>query len=70
MNMIKNSSLVSFIAVTDIFYVVYKGMADNFRMLEYFVLAIVVYSVLTGFVLIVTNLLNRAFKGTVAEVAV
>ncbi|MDD3149489.1 MAG: amino acid ABC transporter permease, partial [Candidatus Gastranaerophilales bacterium] len=33
-NLIKNSSLVSFIAVTDIFYVVYKGAADDFRIYE------------------------------------
>jgi len=70
MNLIKNSSLVSFIAVTDIFYVVYKGMADNFRVWEYFVLAVVVYSVLTGFVLLVTNILNRIYKIPVAEVNV
>jgi len=70
MNLIKNSSLVSFIAVTDIFYVVYKGMADNFRVWEYFTLAVVVYSVLTGFVLLVTNILNRIYKIPVAEVNV
>ena len=70
MNMIKNSSLVSFIAVTDIFYVVYKGIADNFRMCEYFVLAIVVYASLTGFVLLLTNVLNRLFKIPTVEVVV
>lgn len=62
MNLIKNSSLVSFIAVTDIFYVVYKGVADNFRMVEYFVLAVVLYSTMTGFVLVLTNILNRIYK--------
>jgi len=70
MNLIKNSSLVSFIAVTDIFYVVYKGIADNFRIWEYFILAVVVYSVLTGFVLLVTNILNKIYKIPVAEVNV
>lgn len=62
MNLIKNSSLVSFISVTDIFYVVYKGIADNFRIYEYFILAIVVYCTLTGFVLLVTNILQKIYK--------
>lgn len=70
MNLIKNSSLVSFIAVTDIFYVVYKGIADSYRIYEYFILAIIVYCSLTGFVLLVTNILQRIFKLPVAEVKV
>lgn len=67
MNLIKNSSLVSFIAVTDIFYVVYEGIADSYRVYEYFILAIVVYCSLTGFVLLLTNVLNNIFK--IPEVA-
>lgn len=70
MNLIKNSSLVSFIAVTDIFYVVYKGIADSYRIYEYFILAIILYCSLTGFVLLVTNILNRVFKLPAAEVRV
>lgn len=62
MNLIKNSSLVSFIAVTDIFYVVYEGIADSYRIYEYFILAILVYCSLTGFVLLITNILNNIFK--------
>lgn len=62
MNLVKNSSLVSFITVTDIFYVVYKGIADSCRIYEYFALAILVYCSLTGFVLLLTNILNRIFK--------
>jgi len=62
MNLIKNSSLVSFIAVADIFYVVYKGIADSYRIYEYFILAIVVYCCLTGFVLLVTNILQKIYK--------
>lgn len=67
MNLIKNSSLVSFIAVTDIFYVVYEGIADSYRVYEYFILAIIVYCSLTGFVLLLTNILNKMFK--IPEVA-
>lgn len=70
MNLIKNSSLVSFIAVTDIFYVVYKGIADSYRIYEYFILAIIVYCSLTGFVLFVTNILQKIFKLPVAEVRI
>lgn len=62
MTLIKNSSLVSFISVTDIFYVVYKGIADSYRIYEYFILAIVVYCSLTWFVLLVTNILQKAYK--------
>lgn len=70
MNLIKNSSLVSFIAITDIFYVVYKGIADSYRIYEYFILAIIVYCSLTGFVLFITNILQRIFKLPAAEVRV
>lgn len=62
MNLIKNSSLVSFITVMDIFGVVYKGIADSYRVYEYFILAIVVYCALTGFVLLVTNILQKIYK--------
>lgn len=68
MNLIKNSSLVSFIAVSDIFYVVYKGIADSYRIYEYFILAIVLYCSLTGFVLFVTNILYKIFKFPTAQV--
>lgn len=70
MNLIKNSSLVSFIAVVDVFYVIYKGIADTYRIYEYFILAIIVYCSLTGFVLLVTNVLQRIFKLPAAEVSV
>lgn len=68
MNLIKNSSLVSFIAVTDIFYIVYKGIADSYRIYEYFILAIILYCSLTGFILLVTNILYKIFKLPSAEV--
>lgn len=70
MNLIKNSSLVSFIAVTDIFYVIYKGISDSYRIYEYFTLAIVVYCSLTLFVLIVVNILQKLYRLPEAEVRV
>lgn len=70
MNLIKNSSLVSFIAVTDIFYVVYKGIADSYRIYEYFILAIVVYCSLTCFVLLIVNILQKVYKLPKPEVRV
>lgn len=68
MNLIKNSSLVSFISVTDIFYVFYKGISDSYRLYEYFILTVVVYCVLTWFVLLVVNILQRIFKIPTMEV--
>lgn len=66
MNLIKNSSLVSFITVMDIFYVVYRGISDSYRIYEYVILAVVVYCSLTGFVLFITNILERMYKLPVA----
>lgn len=68
MNLVKNSSLVSFISVADIFYVTYKGIADNFRIYEYFLLAIIVYCSLTGIVLLITNKLQKCFTISPVEV--
>ena len=62
MNLVKNSSLVSFISVADVFYVTYKGIADNYRIYEYFILAIIIYCTLTGIVLLLTNLLKKHFE--------
>lgn len=62
MNLIKNSSLVSFITVMDVFYVIYKGISDSYRVYEYFILAIVVYFILTSFVLLITNILQKIYK--------
>jgi putative glutamine transport system permease protein len=61
-NLIKNSSLVSFIAVVDIFYVIYKGAADDFRIYEFFLLGTLIYMVLTGVVAIITNILEKNLK--------
>lgn len=62
MNLIKNSSLVSFISVTDIFYVFYKGISDSYRLYEYFILTVAVYCILTWFVLLVVSILQRVYK--------
>lgn len=70
MNLIKNSSLVSFIAVTDIFYVIYNGISDSYRIYEYFIFAIIAYCTLTGFVLLLTNILQKIYKIPVAQVVV
>lgn len=70
MNLIKNSSLVSFITVMDIFYVVDKGIADSYSLYSYFILAIVVYCSLTGSVLLITNILQKLFKIPSNEVLV
>lgn len=58
-NLVKNSSLVSFIAVTDVFYVIYKGAVDDFRFFEFFIAGALIYMVLTGSIALVSNLLER-----------
>ncbi len=61
-NLVKNSSLVSFISVTDLFYVIYKGAVDDFRFFEFFITGALIYMVLTGFIAIVSHMLER-FSG-------
>ncbi len=58
-NLVKNSSLVSFIAVSDVFYVVYKGAADDFRFFEFFITGALVYMLLTGFIAVVSNIIEK-----------
>ncbi len=69
-NLIKNSSLVSFVAVVDIFYVIYKGAADDFRIYEYFLLGALIYMILTGFVAVLTNFIEAHNKVFGREVKV
>jgi His/Glu/Gln/Arg/opine family amino acid ABC transporter permease subunit len=45
--LVKNSSLVAFITVPDLFFVVFKGAADHFQYLEFFTVGIVLYMALT-----------------------
>lgn len=55
-NLTKNSSLVSFITVTDVFYVVYKGSVDEFRFLEFFIVGCLIYMFLVGIIAMFVNL--------------
>jgi len=61
-NLIKNSSLVSFIAVSDVFYVIYKGALGNFRFIEFFITGAAVYMLLCGAVAIVFNFIEHKIK--------
>jgi His/Glu/Gln/Arg/opine family amino acid ABC transporter permease subunit len=57
--LIKNSSLVAFITVPDLFFVVFKGAADHFQYLEFFTAGILLYMGLTlavsGFFILLEN---------------
>ena len=61
-NLIKNSSLVSFISVTDVYYMIYKGAYDSFAFFEFFIAGALIYMLLTGIVALITNLLENQFK--------
>jgi len=61
-NVIKNSSLVSFISVTDLFYRVYKGAVDDFRFFEFFVTGAIIYMIISGTLASVTHLCEHFFK--------
>lgn len=61
-NLTKNSSLVSFITVTDIFYVVYKGSVDDFRFLEFFLVGCLIYMCLVGIIALLVNLFENYLK--------
>ena len=69
-NVIKNSSLVSFISVTDLFYGIYKGAVDDFRFFEFFITGALIYMMLTGNVALFTNLFENLFnlQGRAAKV--
>lgn len=69
-NLIKNSSLVSFITVNDVFYVIYKKAVDDFRFFEFFITGAIIYMILTGFVALASNLVERKFKRLRRSVAI
>lgn len=69
-NLVKNSSLVSFIAVTDLFYVIYKGAVDDFRFLEFFVLGALIYMVLTGIIAGISAMCEKVVANQGQEVRV
>ncbi len=58
-NLVKNSSLVSFISVSDLFYVIYKGAVDDFRFFEFFLVGVVLYMTLTGIIALASNLIEK-----------
>jgi aspartate/glutamate/glutamine transport system permease protein len=45
--LVKNSSLVAFITVPDLFFMVFSGAAEHFQYLEFFTLGIALYMLLT-----------------------
>lgn len=61
-NLTKNSSLVSFITVTDVFYVIYKGSVDEFRFLEFFIVGCLIYMCLVGIISLFVNLFEHYLK--------
>lgn len=61
-NIIKNSSLVSFISVTDLFYSIYKGAVDNFRFFEFFLTGALIYMTLTGIIALFTHMFEYMCK--------
>jgi len=61
-NVIKNSSLVSFISVTDLFYSIYKGAVDGFRFFEFFITGALIYMLLTGVIALLTNIFENLFR--------
>ncbi len=65
-NLVKNSSLVSVIAVTDLFYIIYKGAVDDFRFFEFFVVGAFLYMALTGFIAATANTIEK-FISTIQE---
>lgn len=61
-NLVKNSSLVSFIAVSDLFYVIYKGAVDDFRFFEFFLTGALFYMLVTGLIALASNILEHRFR--------
>lgn len=61
-NVVKNSSLVSFISVTDLFYRIYQGAVNDFRFFEFFITGALIYMMLTGIIAILTNIFENMFK--------
>lgn len=61
-NIIKNSSLVSFISVTDLFYGISYGADQSYRFFEFFITGALLYMLLTGAVALLTNIFENTFK--------
>lgn len=69
-NLVKNSSLVSFITVTDVFYVIYRESENSFRFFEFFVVGVVIYMALSGIISLFVNFLERklSIRGRMASI--
>lgn len=69
-NLVKNSSLVSFIAVSDLFYVIYKGAVDDFRFFEFFIVGALFYMLITGIIAFSSNMIEKfaSIKGREARI--
>ena len=61
-NLFKNSTLVSFIAVTDLFFIMQQGISDYFRIIEFMTLGIILYGFTTLIIALTTNLLDTKYK--------
>ena len=61
-NLTKNSSLVSFITVKDVFYLISFLAADEFRFLEFFIVGCLIYMVLVGIISLIVNLFEHYLK--------
>lgn len=61
-NIVKNSSLVSFISVTDLFYNIYKGAVDDFRFFEFFITGALIYMTITGIIALIANIFENLYK--------
>lgn len=58
-SLMKNSSLVAFITVTDLFFVVYKGAVDHFLPMEYFIEGAALYLLLALTISAIIRLIER-----------
>ncbi len=57
-NLMKNSSLVAFITVSDIFYMVYVGAVQDFKPLKFFIIGAALYVTLTLVIATVVQILD------------
>lgn len=60
-SLVKNSSLVAFITVNDLFMVIYKGAVDQFRPLEYFLEGAALYLTVSLTISGIVKLIERRF---------
>ncbi len=57
-NLMKNSSLVAFITVSDIFYMVYVGAVQDFQPMKFFIIGAMIYVSLTLIIASITQLFD------------